>query len=595
MMSDEESRLRRGWSSCADFFGRWWREATGPLVGEVYTTVWHAVLRRIFLWIPVVVLFSALIGGVGLYFFTVWRAGDLARKAAVNARAGNIQMAWLQVMSASSLRGGSPEVQRTMVYVRSVADDPASPGLWDELAAKETLNAEEIEERARVAARFGNDAQFEAAMAALSASAGEEKTAAFRSERALRRGDLEQSISDARAAARSGDTAKRMQLLRLLLARHAPVLRAAVQPRAEELLGGEEIMALVDELQSTDQGNEAIALALGAFPQPADKQRAWAEAALSRLSPDNPALLPAAEYFVQSGAQQAPGIYRKLSPAFAGAAPGRQADFAMWLTRHGLAEESLLLITPKKAAKDPRAYEARGQAFAALGRWQDLLALSEAPADVYESMRLYFRGWAAKNLGKSGIAPKALADSLRAAVREGTVPQSLRALDSLGEGEIADAVIIEMCGAPDNAGSMFRVARDRFGRSGQFASMDSAWQAVSRAAPNSFSAQDYRRRADLLAGKAVSSAETAAAVAAAPADSSARFTHALALLREGRAAEALGVFDDIDILAESLPPGDQAIVVAIWAANGMNREAVGLRGTLDSALLEKEEYALMFP
>jgi hypothetical protein len=169
----------------------------------------------------------------------------------------------------------------------------------------------------------------------------------------------------------------------------------------------------------------------------------------------------------------------------------------------------------------------------------------------------------------------------------------LSAIDSSGEGKTADSVIIELRGSAETADSMFRLARDRLGRRGQFASLAQAYDVAAKARSDAPSVQDYRRRQDLLAGKSVSSAETAAAVAAAPADPSPRFTHALALLREGRAGDALGVFHDIDIFVDQLSPGDKAIAIALWEANGMNSNANSLRRSLDPALLEKGEYALI--
>jgi hypothetical protein len=590
---EKESLHTRLWSSVTDIPRRWWREATGPF-GKLGLTPGRELWRRVLLWAPVVVFSLVVLGGTGLYFFTGWRAHDLARKAMVNARAGRMPMAWLQVASADNLRGGSPEVRRVMAYVRSRANDPAAPALWDELAADMALTAEENEERARAAVRFGKDEQFATALAALEQSGEATKVATLRAQRALQRGNLQQSLSQARIAAEaSGDGEKKMQLLTLLLRRHAPMLTAQGQADPAETRGGEEIIALVDQLQGTDQGNAAIAIALGAFPQSPEKMRAWAETAMTQLSTDNPALLPAARYLVQSGSVTAPDIYRRLSPAFAGADPSRQAQLARFLTENGMAEEALLLITPKKAVADASAFEERGRALSALNCWEDLLALSESAANTTESSKLFFRGWAAKNLGKTGVAPKALADSFRAALREGNAPAILSAIDSSGEGRVADPVIIELCGDAETADNMFRLARDRFGRRGQFASLAQAYDAAAKARSDAPSVQDYRRRQDLLADKTVSSTETAAVVAASPSDPSPRFTHALALLRENRADDALGVFHDIDIFVDMLPPGEKAIVIALWEANGMNGYATSLRNSLDPALLEKGEYALI--
>jgi len=364
-------------------------------------------------------------------------------------------------------------------------------------------------------------------------------------------------------------------------------------PRRTKSAGQRKSSRWSTELQGTDKANDAIALALGSFPKSPEKSRAWAEAAMRELSTDNPALLPAARYLAGSGAAEPDELARRLSAVFAGAPPARQAQLAAFLTESGMAEDALLLITPKKAAADPLAFEERGRALAALGRWDELLALSESPANATESTKLFLRGMALKNRGKNEASEKALADAFRASVREGNGGAVLSSIDLIGEGNMADPVIIEMCGRNETADGMFRLARDRFGRRGQFASLARAYEAANAAKPDAPSVQDYRRRQNLLAGKAVSPEETAAAMAASPADPSPRFTHALALLRENRAGDALGVFHDIDIFVDRLPPGDKAIVIALWEANGMNSYAASLRRSLDLGLLEKGEYALV--
>lgn len=556
--------------------------------------MFRALLHRAMLWIPVAVLAAALLGAAGFYFFTGWRARDLAERAMDNARSGNLQMARLQAVSAGNLRAHDPIVQRTQLYVRSRLNDPAAPSAWEQLAEEQKLNHEELEEWARSAMLSGTDEQFDRADGALAQAGMNVQAAALRSARQARRGNLSESIAEARAAAQqSGAPAEKLVLLRLLLARHAPMLNTPGWSDPAEKAGRDEITALVDGLLSTPQANEALALALSAFPLTTEKALAWAQAALADLSPSNPALCAAAQIMVLGGAGSADEYARKLAPVFAGAGVAQQADFARWLNRQRKWDDSLALITPAKAAQNTAAWEARAQALAGLERWQELLAMSEAVSSAPESLRLVYRGAAAQKLGRSGIAPKALADSVRAAVREGTLPQTLRALDSLGEGKLADPILVEMCGSPGLTDAMFRVARDRFGRRGQFTAMSEAWEAAARAAPKAPSVQDYRRRMLLLAGEPVSSEETAAAVAAAPADHDMRFTHALALLREGRPGDALGVFHDIDIFVDGAPPGHKVIVIAILEANGMNSHAAAVRRSLNTDLLSKEEYVLI--
>jgi hypothetical protein len=428
-------------------------------------------------------------------------------------------------------------------------------------------------------------------MAALEAGGDAAKVAAIRASRSLRRGNLADSIVQTRKAA-SDDPAVKLDLLGLLLRRHVPMLNSGA-PNPDDVKGGEEIIALVDGLQGTPRGNQAIALALGAFPQPQAKAREWALAALKDLSANNPALLSAAQAMVATGDGTAQDYAAKLSAAFAGAAPAKQAALAAWLNRQGMHEQALTLITPKKAAQDADAYIARAESLASMGNWEELLKLGEAACSAPPSLQLATKALAAYHLGKTGEAQKALADALRAGAGDGGFGYALAAAEETRQREVADQVIVESCADPQMAANMFRLARERFGRRGQFASLAAAHAAAAKAAPDAISVQDYRRRTDLLAGKPVSLEETAAAIAAAPADQSARFTHALALLKADRAADALGVFHDVDIFVDQLPPGDKAVVIALWEINGMNAHAASLRRSLDPALLQPGEYALI--
>ena len=593
MSWDDERFPIRVWSCTTDFFRGWWREATGPIPWHYYGPAWHAVLRRVLLWVPAAALFLAMAGGVAAWFLIGWRADDLAAKALANARAGNLPMARLQIASAANLRPNAPAVRRAQVFVQSKFNDPAAIALWEELSAQVELTSEEIEERARLASRAGSDAQFAGAVAALEESGRAEAAASLRSSRMLRSGNLAAAIEEARAAAASGDPERKFDLLTLLLQRHAPMLNSRKAPWPEDRMGAAEIMALMDELQGTPVGNRAINAALGAFPQPPEKARAWAEAALRDVSPSNPALLPAADFMIAAGERTPQEFLVPLSAAFAAATDDRRALFAQWLNRQQMYDETLSRITAKDAAKNPFCFEQRAWALAGRERWAELLAMSESPSQAPDSLRLIFLGLAAGKLGKIGIAPKSLADAARAGVREGRLPQTLAALDSLSEGRIADPLLIEMCASPALADLVFRTARDRFGRRGQFADLSAAFDAASKAAPDAPSVRDFRCRRDLLAGKAVNPDETAAAVAASPADPEPRFTHALSLLKAGRPADALGVFHDIDIFVDHLPPGDKAVVIALWEANGLQRHARALRESLPADLLQTGEYALI--
>jgi hypothetical protein len=142
---------------------------------------------------------------------------------------------------------------------------------------------------------------------------------------------------------------------------------------------------------------------------------------------------------------------------------------------------------------------------------------------------------------------------------------------------------------------MLQLARQRFTRSGQPASLQAAYDAAAYASPHSPTVKDLQRYERLLSGEAVDPEETSAALAAAPTDINLRFTHALALLKAGRSSDALAVFDDFDVFVEQLPPGQQAVAAAIFAATGNEPVARSLSASLDSHLLAPGEFALISP
>ena len=576
-----------------DWLSNWWREATGPISWDYHLTPTRAILRRIFLWIPVVVLFASITGGTAFYFFTGWRARDLAAKAEASAKSGNFNAARVQMLSAENLRKNDPAVKRASALVRSKFSDPEAPGLWEELAASGNISPEDAQEWARVALDTGNQTSFAAALGWIEKQGDATLAAALRAKQARRVGNLGQSIREARIAAESGRPEDRLALIRVLVDRYAPSLTTDSPPPASRD-AAREIAENVAALQGTPQANEALAITLGTIPFDHNQARKWADAVLANPSAENPALFPAANYLVSQGddaAQLAP----RLSAALAGAAPRLQARLAEWLTANGRAEDALLLITPAKASRDPDAYMARAATLEQLGRWDDLLAMSEAASPLPDSLRLAWRTLAASKSDKKGVASQSLAESLRAAAREGQLGMALTLAERAGQRGAADEILVAMCADPAVAEEVFAGVRNRFSHSGRHQSLDRAFQAAKASVPSSWVVQDYERRSQLLAGETIDPTSTAAAVQEQPSNETLRFTHALALLRAGRAEDALGVFHDIDILVSSLPPSDQAIVVAIFEANGMTDHAARTRSLFDADMLQPGEYRLVLP
>ena len=595
-MPDAKPRIfRRAVSATGNLFLRWWREATGPLLSNDHPLLVDALLRRLWVLTPVILLALMLAGALGFYLFIGWRARDLTAKALASAEAGSLHFARRQIAAAASLRPEHPAVQRATAVIESRFGNPDAVRLWEAIDEEAVLTGDEIDARAEIMTVHGDETQFAAALAALEAQGATGRAAELRSRRSLSRGDLEQAITQARAAASaSDDPALRLRLLQLLDARHGPALsrRSATGPR--DLGASAEMTALIDGLSGTPEGDKALVLGLQAPYFPAAKKAAWAEAAWRNPSEANPALLPASHFLAASGRETPEALYDKLQGLYIGASLPRQAAFAQWMMRHGLHEQMLAKVSAAAAAEDESMFRLRALALAGLERWEEVLQLADAPGKAAGSVRLMAKSLAHRELGRRDEAGKFARIALRASAAEGRFKDAIEMSDRQDMRTLADEAVVELCANPAEADRAFALARDRFSRRGQFATLGEAYAAALQASPEAPSVQDYKRYREILEGKSVGLTVTAGAVAARPTDVNARFNHALALLQAGQAKEALAVFDGFDVLTSQLPPGLQAVSAALLHASG-DRSALALVGSINPDLLWPGEYALIAP
>jgi hypothetical protein len=587
--------LARATSSMADVFIRWWREAMGPLQRSQHRTLAGALARRILVWTPVLVLVLIVCGALGFYLFTGWRAHDLTTKALANAEAGQARFARLQIASAMNLRPKDAAVKRAAALIESRLGNPGAVPMWEEISGNKQLSEDEIDARAEIKALHGNDEQFAAAVAALEAQGGTVRAAELRSRRSLRRGNMEQAIAEARAAATADDEPRlRLQLLRLLAARYGPILPGPGQGASQELAAANEMAGLIDGLIDSPVADDALALGLEAPYFPSGKKSEWAAAAWRHPQASNPALLSAADFLAVSGTETPDALQGKLSVIFLEAPLPQQADFARWLLRRGMNEQVLVIASAGEAAQDADMFGVRATALANLGRWEELYQLAAAPSQASNAMRLLAQARAARELGRRGEETQLARTALRGALREGRLAPAIRAADAQDLRPVADEVLIELCGDAAAADGVFRLARDRFGRRGQFAKLDQAYTAARQTAPSAPSVLAYERYRELLNGGNIDPALTAEALAATPTDVHARFNHALALFKTGQGKEALAVFDDFDVIVDQLPPGLRAVSAALLNAAGDPNGRMLVRG-LNPDLLAPGEYALIAP
>lgn len=550
----------------------------------------------------------AMVGAVGFYFFQGWRARDLAGKALQSLEMANYRAAWLQMNSARNLRPGDPAVLRAAAIIESRFGMPSAMESWDRYAERRDLSAEDLVERGRAAAALGSEEQFKRAVDGLDAAGDASSAGRLRTVRSLARGNMDRAIEEARrAVAATDDPAMKLDLARLILRRHVDQLAAAPQSE-ESQRTAKEMFAIVDSLQGTSKGEEALAFGLTFLLPGQEEQERWANLAMKNADASNPALLPAATVMIDLSKVKPEELHAQLRPMFDAAPLDRRAAFVAWLTRQGMPREALTLITAQEAGENVDAFLARTAALAKLANWPAVIETVDAGGNAPLSLRLLTKAraeYAMRQQAQSGA--KSLTDALRAAAREGALAAIVPAGDEMGGQSVVDATLVELCGDPSVADEVFRMTRDRLSRRGPAArgQLAEAHTRALAAAPNAISARDYARYVKLLAppkgdeteeeaaARTVSPEETVLAVAAAPTDPAVRATHALALLRVGRPHEALAAFDDLTVFFNRVPPALQAVISRVLAEAGQKAAALQAVQGIDREVLTNEEKRLL--
>jgi len=573
--------------------GRWWYEFREP--GDDLPP-FKRVRRRVLLWLPIVLPAVVILGGLSLYIGIGLRARHLASEGLSSFEQEFFVRGYRQIMAAHSLRPGDPAVRRAYTYARSFANDEAMLPEWMSLAAGGELSPREAKEHARLLMAYGTDADFEAAIGVYEAAGDTGAVAGLRWRRAEKRGGYTEAVALVREALTADDDDElRVELLRLFLLRYGPALRPPSVPSEENDRAMEEIVATTERLRGTEFGPRAVAMALAGAPIPTPTASLWAQEALQDRTAGNPALLPAADVAIESGAADAvTTLAAEFRPVFAQAPLDRRAEFAHWLNRHGHPDMVLDLISKDEAATLRDAYAALAGALTSLGQWQTLFDLSTLESEAPMTLRLGTRAVAARHLGQDSLVPELVAQTLDHAVREGLLEEAVTALDLHDKSVLVDDILVGLCSRPDAAPLAYPLARARFKWRGDEETVLKALGVAEQAVPEDLAVLDSRRRRELLAGRPVDPSVTAAAVATAPANIALRLTHALALAKAGRHAEAAAVFDHFDVFVTELTPSEQVIIYAvIQGVPGQSLNATRLWAAIDRSRLTSEETALL--
>lgn len=566
-----------------NLIGDWWREATGQ------TAEWHhdfspgrAILRRIMLWSPAVVVVVLVGGGLGTFFFTGWRAQDLAKKAVASLGRGDQRLALIQAESARNLRKNNPDVLRAYAKVRFVAGDPVCLEIWQQIAGQGPLSLEDRQARAEAAVRFGGIESFDTAIAEFEATGRQPDADAWRGRRALQQKDFTSAVQYLRSAAEADPTAdRRIELARLL------VTVGTADSRAEAA-------QIVESLATGPDAAKALGFGLSSVPAGPATRRAWAEKVLSDPKPEDPAVLTAADTMVNDRLMTVDEMVARLQMVFTGARLEDRGRYAKWLLDRNRPMDALDFVRPSEVRGSRGGYLVRAEALSATRDWKTLLTMLNSGSPLNDSVTNILRARAEEGLGRSAAANSSLRKAIRASVARGALAETMSEVDRMDKQALSDQVLLALCGEYATAEYALRVARWRFSTRGEPRLRQEAYRLAIEAAPQASTVADLARMERLLNREPVDTAETAAALQSEPDNIDFRLTHSLALFADGRVAEARTVLEPQRIVQHQLQPGQKAIAVAVLAATGMKNEAIRLARTMTPDHLTDPEYRLVF-
>jgi hypothetical protein len=576
-------RLAKFVRSIPSAIALWWREVTGPLNRSQHRSLGAAVRRRILLCLPPVVLVSLLLAWPAAKVFAFWRAHDLAAKSLSNFERKEYRLAFLQAESAAALQADLAPVVRARALARTAAADPGALVHFEKLRDMQALNERDLSAWIEAAAVLGTEADLNKAAAALDGAGRGDEVNPWRSRRAFRKGNLADAERFMRAAlAEKDSTPLRLELARVLAAIGTPASTA-------------EATGIVTAAASTPEANKALSFGLKYVRAGPATRRAWADQALRDPAPGNTALLPAATVMVADRHWTIDQAVRELDSVFLGADLDARVAYATWLAeRKRPRGEVLRLVDEGDAKHSADAFRVRATAAVEAKDWMAVLRLLDAGPPVDPATAQLLRARAEDALNRKALARTSLRRAIRAAADSRTLPSVLAEVDARDESKLADEALLEMCDEPSIAEYVLRVARYRFGQRGEPRLTDEAMQRYPARANLIPTVRDYRWRRALLAGESVDPAETGRVSQAEPGNVDFRITHALALLRAGRAAEARLALAPLEPVSHQLFAGQKAVLTATLVATGSPNEAAELVRSINAQQLTDAEYRIVY-
>lgn len=560
-------------------------------------TLLRAKTQRFFrkrIWLVVLIALAVIAGGASASFWVYGKVKNRQSHRLVDSgmqylRDNKPDEAKMAFETALRLNPSNSSALRMLARVQQGTGlGDASLLTWQKLAESGSMNLEDLSSYALLAAARKDWALAMRLADAVARGGNPTLRHLLRAELFSSEGKTAEAEEELRLAAEVDETGNGKSLLADFLIRNR--LNAETAPEIRDLL--RELSARPD-----GAGARALSSAISTGLVPANELPGWIAALRAHPEKTPRMLLLADAAELAARPDDRDRILSSLASRVEAADIGDRIAAIQWLTSLGAHRQAIDLLTADEAASDAMALSLWMDAHAALGEWDPILALlsrQELPIPAF--LQNLYRGRALKMSGNDEegalLLRQALAEA-KASDRPEVLPQTAAYFGLAGEDALLDQCVLEILNRPDIAEDALRTTIAALQRRRDANALLRIYElalANPRFADNLtlLNDRDYLR---IILDIETDKGEIALRSSANPRDFAFRITAALALLKSGKAAEALQLLDDCepDVHVATLPPYQKAVVASALASNSRQREALAVASSVPPGFLSSQE------
>lgn len=380
---------------------------------------------------------------------------------------------------------------------------------------------------------------------------------------------------------------------------NAVILLAQLKFAANASEAAKEAVSLLQPL-TTKKGAMGLAALMVLLNSPAislPEAASWVKAAHAHplINDEQKLALASAEIQVTPAASS--DILHRMIEEFRSGTPAQRVLLGRWLNHNHQYAETLKVISPEEAMSHRDLFLIRLDAMAGLGDWTGISTLLDEPnLPLQTPFAMLYRGRAAREVGDSATA----ATYYRRALRDPTLsPEVLwyvvGYLNRIGEHQVLEQELNNMTSNPTLARKAFEALVPLVQARQDAEEMYKLYERMILILPSDYAAQNDLRYFAALTKHRIDTTGAQELVKAEPRMLAYRITLALTLLREGKNAEALHVFDGETLNPADIQPYQRAILAAILGANGRESEAQDLATNIPGDSITTQEMELIKP